>query len=135
MCNQYHEALVLNLGFDPPYFFPGMDPMTGIPNTSVDRVFNRYWSMTEFADCCNNKPTVHDFRFTFITKRLNLWAKQGLPVMNLLPYLSVYCGHKRMQETYYYYHIYKDMFEIIEQMDKTSPVVIPEVHSYEQTDW
>jgi len=53
--------------------------------------------------------------------------------MQLLPYLSVYCGHKSMEETYYYYHVYKDLYDVIDQMDKTSPAVIPEVHSYEQT--
>jgi len=130
MCKQYYEALTRNLGFRPTYFFPGMDPSLCIPNTSVDTVFTRFWSRTKYASCCNNKPTVHDFRFTFITKRMNDWAKNGLPVNQLLPYLSVYCGHKSMQETYYYYHTYKDMYDSINQKDKTSSYVIPEVRSY-----
>lgn len=131
MCGEYFEALCSHLGFEPPFFFPGQDTQKGIPNTTVDELFATLWARTKYASCCNNKPTVHDFRFTFITKRLNLWAKQKLPVMQLLPYLSQYCGHKSVQETYYYYHVYKDMFDIIEEADKASATVIPEVRRYE----
>jgi len=44
-----------------------------------------------------------------------------------MPYLQKYLGHKSIQESYYYYHTSKQLFDAIRIRDKTADVVIPEV--------
>ena len=128
LCRSYRTYLEHELGFSSPWMFPGKDPQFPLPNTTVDSVFNRFWSMTPHAACCNNKPTVHDFRFTYITNRINLWASQGVNTNTMLPYLSAQCGHKSMKETYYYYHTSKELFDSIHSKDKLSAEIIPEAN-------
>jgi integrase/recombinase XerD len=48
------------------------------------------------------RPTPHAFRHTFAVERLRLWHQQGADVQALLPHLSVYLGHVRPQESYWY---------------------------------
>ncbi len=127
LCREYFAYITQELGYVPEFFFPGIRPEKPIPNTSVDSAFNRFWNLTSFSKICNNKPTVHDFRFSFITNRINLWAREDVDVENRLPYLSMYCGHSSIQETYYYFHTNKELYESIRKKDRTSEMVIPEV--------
>ncbi len=121
---------VIILAFYPKWFFPGMNPEKPLPNTAIDTVFNRFWNKTPYADC-NNKPTVHDFRFTFVVKRMNLWAEQGLNLQVMMPYLSRYLGHKSTNETFYYYYLVNEAYITISQRDTMANDEIPEVVHYE----
>ncbi len=47
-------------------------------------------------------PCLTSFRHTFAVTRLRCWYQQGLDVQVLLPHLSVYLGHVRPQESYWY---------------------------------
>lgn len=47
-------------------------------------------------------PCLTSFRHTFAVTRLRRWYQQGLDVQALLPHLSVYLGHVRPQESYWY---------------------------------
>ena len=47
-------------------------------------------------------PGLHCLRHTFATQRLLGWCEQGLDVRALLPHLSVYMGHVRPVDTYWY---------------------------------
>jgi len=47
-------------------------------------------------------PRLHDFRHTFAVRRLLLWCRAGDDVRARLPELSVYLGHVRPQDTYWY---------------------------------
>lgn len=129
-CKEYYEYLCHNLGFYPKWFFPGINPEKPLPNTTIDNVFNRFWMKTAFAGC-NNKPTVHDFRFTFVVYRMNLWAEQDIDLQVMLPYLSRYLGHKSMNETFYYYYLVKDAYKTVAKRDTIANSVIPEVNYYE----
>lgn len=131
LCNEYYEYLCDALCCCPRWFFPGKNPEKPLKNTSVDRVFNRFWSATAFASKCNNKPTVHDLRFTFVTDRINLWAMEGIDTGMMMPYLQKYLGHKSLQDSYYYYHNSRQLYETIRIKDKTAGLVIPEVLDYE----
>jgi len=131
LCKKYFSYLCCALGSHPTWFFPGRDPAKPLVNTSVDRVFNKFWLMTPDAGHCNNKPTVHDLRFSFVTDRINEWALRGIDLNRMMPYLSRYLGHKGLQEIYYYYHNSKQLHDIIRMNDKTSGNVIPEVPDYE----
>jgi len=131
LCKKYFAYLRDELGCHPTWFFPGRDPSKPLVNSSVNRVFNKFWFMTPNSEHCNNKPTVHDLRFSFVTDRINEWALQGIDLNVMMPYLSCYLGHKGLQETYYYYHNSKQLHEVIRTNDKTSGKVIPEVVDYE----
>jgi len=39
-------------------------------------------------------------------------------------------GHKNIQDTYYYYHTSKQLFDVIKARDKTASLVIPEADDY-----
>jgi len=45
---------------------------------------------------------LQSLRHTFAVERLRLWYRAGLDVQALLPQLSVYLGHLRPQDTYWY---------------------------------
>ena len=42
------------------------------------------------------------FRHTFSVRRLRTWYEEGADLTTLLPHLSVYLGHVRPEETYWY---------------------------------
>lgn len=127
---EYYLHLSEALEFSPKWFFPGKDPEKPLPNTSVDNVFRRFWNRTPYAGC-SNKPTVHDFRFTFVVLRMNRWAEAGLDLQVMLPYLSRYLGHKSTDETFYYYYLVNDAYRTVEKKDTVARDVIPEVVPYE----
>jgi len=131
LCAEYYDYLCSALKCHPHWFFPGKDPAKPLRNTSVDRVFNRFWANTKFSAACNNKPTVHDLRFTFVTDRINLWSLQGEDTELMMPYLQKYLGHKSLQDSYYYYHTSRQLFESIRIRDKMGESVIPEVSADE----
>ena len=131
VCKKYFEFLCDDLSGVPKWFFPAENPEKPLRNTSVDRVFNRFWSRTACSSMCNNKPTVHDLRFTFVTDRINLWAMEGADLDVMMPYLQKYLGHKNLQDSYYYYHNSKMLYEAIRIKDRTVDQVIPEVREYE----
>lgn len=89
-------------------------------------VFTKFWNMTPHADCAN-KPTVHDFRFTFVVNRMNLWAEKGVDLKVMMPYLSRYLGHKTTKETFYYYYLVSDAYRTVDNKDSIACDVIPEV--------
>lgn len=47
-------------------------------------------------------PCLMSFRHTFAVTRMRRWYEQGQDVQALLPHLSVYLGHIRPQESYWY---------------------------------
>ena len=57
--------------------------------------------------------------------------KEGIPLKEMLPFLSRYLGHQSPDETFYYYHQVSEAFRIIRDKDKTGKLVIPEVNAYE----
>ena len=130
-CQNYYVWLCNSLGFIPRWFFPGRNPDKPIPNTTLGSVFNRFWTKTRYAGC-NNKPTIHDFRFTFVVNRMNRWAEEGLDLQVMMPYLSRYLGHKSTNETFYYYYLVSDAYRTVAKKDSVACDVIPEVKHYEK---
>lgn len=47
-------------------------------------------------------PNLRCLRHTFAVRRLLTWYGQGMDVNQLLPHLSVYLGHAKPQDTYWY---------------------------------
>ena len=48
------------------------------------------------------RPTLHALRHAFAIERIRRWYQEGADVQALLPNLSVYLGHVRPQDTYWY---------------------------------
>ena len=48
------------------------------------------------------RASLHSFRHSFAVRRLRAWHAAGLDVQALLPTLSVYLGHVRPEDTYWY---------------------------------
>lgn len=124
-CTEYFSYLCSSLGFIPKWFFPAKDPNTPLKNTTMNRVFNKFWDKTKYA-LSTNKPTIHDFRFTFVVNRMNLWAENDFDLQVMMPYLSRYLGHKSINETFYYYYLVKDAYKTIAKKDTVAGAVIPE---------
>lgn len=110
----------------PEWFFPAKDTKKHLRNATIDNVFTKFWNMTPHADCAN-KPTVHDFCFTFVVNRMNLWAEKGVDLKVMMPYLSRYLGHKTTKETFYYYYLVSDAYRTVDNKDSIACDVIPEV--------
>ncbi len=108
LCKTYLCYLRDELGYIPVWFFPAGNPENPLTIHCVGNVFTRFWNLTPFKGS-KNKPTVHDLRFSFITDRINAWALEGIDVDSIMPYLSEYVGHEKIEYTYYYYHIAKEM--------------------------
>lgn len=125
-CRRYFDWLCKAIGFSPLYFFPGMNLQKSISNTTMCRVFTKFWQKTDYADC-SNKPTIHDFRFTFVVNRMNTWAEEGKDLRVMAPYLSRYLGHKTTKETFYYYYLVADAYKTVRKKDTMAGEVIPEV--------
>ena len=54
------------------------------------------------ADKGARHPSLHFFRHSFAIRRLRAWHEAGKDVQALLPTLSVYLGHVRPEDTYWY---------------------------------
>jgi integrase/recombinase XerD len=48
------------------------------------------------------RPSLRALRHSFAVQRMRLWYQEGRDVQGLLPHLSVYLGHVRPQESYWY---------------------------------
>jgi integrase len=48
------------------------------------------------------RPTLHALRHAFAIERIRRWYHEGVDVQALLPNLSVYLGHVRPQDSYWY---------------------------------
>ena len=127
----YEKALHDNYRCISDWVFPAREPEKCLSNCTLDKKFREFWVMTPYAEYCDKSPTVHCLRHTFVVKRMNLWMKEGIPLKEMLPFLSRYLGHQSPDETFYYYHQVAEAFRIIRDKDKTGKLVIPEVNAYE----
>ncbi len=109
------------------WFFPARNAEKQLSNVTIDKRFRDSWAKTPFAKNCGRNPTVHCLRHSFVVKRMNLWMEEGVPLKEMLPFLSKFLGHTSPEETLYYYHQVDSAFRIIRRLDKTSAKVIPEV--------
>lgn len=55
-------------------------------------------------DKCRCGPRIYDLRHTFATNRVTSWYKEGKDIQMLLPALSTFMGHAKLQSTAYYIH-------------------------------
>lgn len=56
------------------------------------------------------RPSLHALRHAFAIERIRQWYQEGIDVQALLPHLSVYLGHVRPQESYWYLTATPELF-------------------------
>jgi len=67
------------------------------------RTFNRMTRRLEMHPTDGRRrPTLHSLRHGFAIERLRKWYQAGVDVHAMLPHLSVYLGHLRPQDSYWY---------------------------------
>ncbi len=91
------------LGFDHccETFFVSEKPGP-LPAPSARRTFVQLARQAGIRPPTGPGPHLHDLRHTFAVRRMLLWYRQGIDVHERLPELSVYLGHVRPQDTYWY---------------------------------
>jgi integrase len=69
---------------------------------SLWRWFTRLTRKLGMWPTSGRRPSLHCIRHYFATRRILLWYQEGADVQALLPTLSVYLGHVRLQDSYWY---------------------------------
>ena len=62
-------------------------------------------------DSARYQPRLHDFRHTFAVTRLLSWYRDGKDVQRMLPLLSTYLGHCRVDETAVYLQMTRELLQ------------------------
>lgn len=57
-------------------------------------------------------PTLHGLRHYFAIERLTSWCREGACVQDLAPRLSVYLGHVKPQQSYWYFTATPELLQI-----------------------
>lgn len=108
------------------YFFPSPRCKKYYGKTFISSNFKKAWLKT-FPDFkIKNRPRAYDFRHHFAWYNLNRWAKDGLDVNAMLPYLMKYMGHQTVNETLYYFHFVPEFFQTYKSMTNSLEDIIPE---------
>ena len=62
-------------------------------------------------DTARYQPRLNDFRHTFAVTRLLTWYREGKDVQRMLPLLSTYLGHCRVDETSVYLQMTRELLQ------------------------
>jgi len=66
------------------------------------RWFTRLTRKLGMCPSSGRRPCLHCMRHSFAVRRMLAWYREGADVQALLPTLSIYLGHVRPQESYWY---------------------------------
>ena len=99
LCNTYNSIVDNNR----VWFFQYPDGEK-IPTHWAQWHFTKAWNNT-MLPIRINKPRPYDLRHNFATRTLMRWVDEKRDIMALMPYLSTYMGHVRLEETLYYVHL------------------------------
>ena len=110
------------------YIFPGHKLEKKHCYSSIARRFNEIWLKTGFYVENGKNPTVHSLRHYYVTKRINLWAEQGIPLNNMLICLANQLGHSSPNETFYYFHLIEDSLKVISKKDITGKKIMEDIN-------
>jgi integrase len=82
------------------YFFVS-DWGEGLPYSTVRTVFRKLCEGLEINGL-NRLPRLHDLRHTFACRRVERWYDAGVELPHAISALSVYLGHAKVSDTYWY---------------------------------
>ena len=108
------------------YFFVGDLLGNNLVDTSLCRYFTNIWNMTEFAEMVDKKPTIHCFRHTLVSRKLEEWYRDKVDYTYWLPYLSAYLGHTSLEDTYHYISLVDSSFPMIRENMKQFETMYPQ---------
>ena len=109
------------------YFFPYRQGDRCYGTGAVSSNFRRFWKKAYPDFEMTTRPRAYDFRHHFAWANLNRWAKEGLDLNAMLPYLMRYMGHQTVSETLYYFHFVPEFFPTYRDMATSLEEMIPEV--------
>ena len=124
----------LGLGSDMnAYIFPGVDFSNPIPAYCFQNYFKRVLTKAGISLIGRKKhergPCLHCFRHAFVHRSFKKGVQEGWATHDQVPWLSVYLGHKGLQETEKYLKTNSDMFDDeIDLFESFSMNVYPEVN-------
>ena len=90
------------LGYDVCDAFFVSEKRAAVPASAARATFFELVRKAGMRPPTGRGPRLHDLRHSFATKRLLLWYREGVDVHARLPGLSVYLGHVRPVDTYWY---------------------------------
>ncbi|MCE9567505.1 MAG: tyrosine-type recombinase/integrase [Planctomycetes bacterium] len=73
----------------------------GLPYSTVRTVFRKLCNALTMK-ATGRRPRLHDLRHTFACRRVEQWYDTGVDVAHAIAALSVYLGHAKVTDTYWY---------------------------------
>lgn len=73
-----------------------------LPYSTVRTAFRKLCERLHFDGAGRRRPRLHDFRHAFACRRIERWYDAGIDVDQAVPALSVYLGHAKVSDTYWY---------------------------------
>ena len=73
-----------------------------LPYSTVRYVFRRLCTALQITGKNRRRPRLHDLRHTFACRRVERWYDAGTNLDHSITALSVYLGHAKVSDTYWY---------------------------------
>ena len=73
-----------------------------LPYSTVRNVFRRLCTSLRITGDGRRRPRLHDLRHTFACRRVEEWYDRGAELEHAVSALSVYLGHVKVSDTYWY---------------------------------
>lgn len=73
-----------------------------LPYSTVRNVFRTLCRSAEITGTGRRRPRLHDLRHTFACRCIERWYDAGSDLDHTVPALSVYLGHAKVSDTYWY---------------------------------
>lgn len=126
LCLKAFEKSICLVFPERKYFFP-VRQQTCYGCSSINANFRRLWmkAFPEFE--LSSRPRAYDFRHHFVWANLNRWAREGIDINVMLPYLMRYMGHKNIKSTLYYFHFVTEFFPEFALLAEPLESILPEV--------
>lgn len=95
---------------------------------TLSRAFLRIWRQADLPESRHGrKPTCYLLRHHFAYANIERWARNGVDVNAMLPYLSRYMGHANIEKTMYYVHTSPDFLSGFSAIGTKLDSILPEV--------
>ena len=88
-------------GGDAPVFVSATG--SALSSSTVHGVFDRLRKQLGWrARGGHARPRIHDLRHTMVTRRVERWRAEGVPIEHAMFWLCTYLGHAKISDTYWY---------------------------------
>jgi integrase len=122
-----YDARVDLLFPDRKAFFPSSGG-SFIAGNFISYGFNNIWCLAGLARPAEGPtPRPYSFRHHFAFANIARWARLGMDIGTMAPYLSRFMGHSSLQSTYYYIHASSDIMADVLEMGRPLESLLPEV--------